>query len=107
MRLTKASPLADLKDTAGLQAWQTDQQLTKSDMSPFQRAYFLNELAAAYLQLSINIIDANDLKKMMAEMKPTVVQPTKTPVKRTRKPPPTKAAPPRPKPRTGRKKPDA
>ena len=84
MRLTKTATLKDLKDAAALQAWQLAQQVEKGDLTEFQRAYLLNELAASFLQLSIDIIDAHDLKRMMGEVKPTVVKPTKP--ARTRKP---------------------
>ena len=100
MRITKMATLKDLHDIAALQAWHVSEQLKKGDLSEFQQAFFLNELARAALAASINIVDANDLLVMMAETAGAPVMPTKP--KRTRKPPAKAPAPPM-KPKHGKR----
>lgn len=94
MRLTKTALLKDLHDAAALQAWHIAEQLKAGDLTVFQQAYFLNELSRAALTASINIVDANDLLAMMAEVVSEPVMPTKPKPSRTRKPPATAPAPP-------------
>ena len=77
MRLTKMATLKDMKDAAGLQAWTTAEQLTKGDLSNFQRAYFITELSRAYSTVAAEIIDANNLHAMMSETVSDKPAPTK------------------------------
>lgn len=92
MMLTKTATLKDIQQAAALQAWHFREMLNKADFTPFQQAYFLNQLADACLDVSESIIEQNQLGGLMAEVKASVKKPRKlaetlTPKpRRTRKP---------------------
>ena len=88
MKLDKNAGLQDLQQAASLQAWHIRQQLERTEFSPFQVAYFMNELAAAALDVSTEYINTHDIKVMMKEVKARVVTP------RPRAKPPRKRKPP-------------
>ena len=92
MMLSKTAGLRDLQHAAALQVWHMRQQLERGEFTPFQVAYFLNELAAAALDVSEEYIKTHDLKGLMVETKARTVKPRRAAPKRVRKPKVTDAA---------------
>lgn len=86
MLLNKTATLKDLQQATSLQAWHFNEMLDKADFTPFQKAYFLNQLADACLTVSEDIIEKNNLNGLMAEVKASTRQPRKVAATLTPKP---------------------